>query len=66
MLPIPSDIELPPSTRLEQFCSFLAVYLMLMGWASLLLPRSWFVTLLRTAFPFLSENVERFREDDHD
>lgn len=66
MLPIPSDFELPPPSRLEQFCSFLAVYLMVLGWASLLLPRSWFMALLRIAFPFLPESLEQFREDDHD
>jgi hypothetical protein len=66
MLPIPSDIELPLPSRLEQYCSFLAVYLMVLGWASLLLPRSWFVTLLRIAFPFLPKSLEQFLEDDHD
>ena len=66
MLLISSNIQLLPSTRLEQFCSFLEIYLTLMGWASLPSPRSGFVTFFRTAFPFLSENVERFREDDHD
>lgn len=66
MLSFPTDVELPPPTRLEQFCSFLALYLMTLGWASLLLPRSWFVPLLTIAFPFLPENLEQFREDDHD
>jgi hypothetical protein len=66
MLPIPSDVELPLPSRLEQFCSFLAVYLMVLGWASLLLPRSSSVALVRIAFPFLPENLEQFREDDHD
>ena len=44
----------------------LAVYLIVLGWASLLFPRSWFVALLRIAFPFLPESLEQFREDDYD
>ena len=66
MLPFPSDLELPPPTQFEQFCSFLTLYFVLLGLASLLLPRSWFVALMRTAFPFLPENSEQFREDNHD
>ena len=66
MLPFPSDVELPPPTQSELFCSFLGLYLMLLGLASLLLPRSWFVALVRIAFPFLPESLEQFREDDHD
>ena len=66
MLQLPSDVELPPPTHLEQFCSFLAAYLMVLVWAALLLPRSWFVPLLRIAFPFLHESLEQFRGDDHD
>ena len=31
MLPFPSDVELPPPTQFEQFCSFLGLYLMLLG-----------------------------------
>ena len=66
MLPFPSDLELPPPTHFEQFCSFLALYFVLLGLASLLLPRPWFVALMKIAFPFLPENPERFREHDHD
>jgi hypothetical protein len=66
MLPFPSDLELPPPTQFEQFCSVLALYLLLLALCSLLLPRPWFVTLMRTAFPFLPESVEQFRENDHD
>jgi hypothetical protein len=66
MLPFPSDVELPPATQIEQFCSFLGIYLMLLGLASLLLPRSWFVALVRIAFPFPPESLEQFRENHHD
>ncbi len=66
MLPFPSDVELPPPTQIEQFCSFLGLYLMLLGLASLLLPRSWFVSQVRIAFPFLPESLAQFRENDHD
>ena len=66
MLPFPSDVELPPPTQIEQFCSFLGLYLMLLGLASLLLPRSWFVALVRIAFPFPPESLEQFRENHHD
>ena len=66
MLPFPSDIELPPPTQIEQFCSFVGLYLTLLGLASLLLPCSWFVALVRIACPFLPESLEQFRETDHD
>lgn len=66
MLPFPSDIELPPPTQIEQFCSFVGLYLTLLGLASLLLPCSWFVALVRIACPFLPESLEQFRENDHD
>ena len=63
MLPFPSDVELPPPTQFEQFSSFLALYLVLLGLSSLLLPRSWFLELMKIAFPFLPERVQ---EDNHD
>jgi hypothetical protein len=63
MLPFPSDLELPPPTQFEQFCSFVAFYLVLLGLASLLLPRPWFIALMKIAFPFLPETLQ---EDDHD
>ena len=66
MLLFPSDVEPPPPTQIEQFCSFLGLYLVLMGLASLLLPRTWFVALLKIAFRFLPEDFDRFRENDHD
>lgn len=66
MLPFPSDVELPPPTQFEQFCRFLVLYLTLLGWTSLVLPRPWFVRFLGIAFPFLPVSLERFREDDHD
>jgi len=66
MLPFPSDVELPPPTQIEQFCSFVGLYLTLLGLASLLLPRSWFAALVRIALPFLPESLEQFRENDHD
>lgn len=66
MLPFPSDLELPPPTQFEQFCSFLALYFVLLGLASLLLPRPSFVALMKIAFPFLPESLEHVREDDHD
>ena len=61
MLPTPSNVELPSRTRLEQFCGFLAVYLMVLGWASALLPRSWFMALMKIAFPFLPESLQEGR-----
>jgi hypothetical protein len=63
MLPFPSDVELPPPTQFEQFCSFLALYFVLLGLTSLLLPRRWFTALFRIAFPFLPERLE---DNDHD
>jgi len=66
MLPFPSDVELTPPTQIEQFCSFLGLCPSLLGLASLLLPRSWFVALVRIAFPFLPESLKQFRENDHD
>jgi len=63
MLPFPSDIELPSPTRFEQVASFLAAYLMILGWTSLLLPRAWFVALMKIAFPFLPETLQ---ENNHD
>ncbi len=64
MLPFPS--ELPPPTQFEQFSSLLVLYLLLLALGSLLLPRPWFVALMKIAFPFLPERLEDFREDDHD
>lgn len=66
MLLLPSDVKLPPPTQIERFCSFLALYLVLLGLASLLLPRTCLLSLLKTAFPFLPDDLNRFREDDHD
>jgi hypothetical protein len=63
MLPLPSEVELPPPTQFEQFCSFLALYLVLLGLTSFLLPRQWFVALMKIAFPFLPETLP---EDNHD
>lgn len=63
MLPFPSDIELPAPTQFMQFGSFLTLYFILLGLTSLLLPRHWFVTLVRIAFPFLPERLE---DNDHD
>jgi len=64
MLPFPSDVELLLPTQFEQFSSFLALYLTLLGYASLLLPHLWFLELLRIAFPFLPASLEHFREAD--
>jgi hypothetical protein len=66
MLLFPSDVEIPPLTQIEQFCSFLGLCLVLLGLASLLLPRSCFVAFMSIALPFLSESFEQLREDDHD
>ena len=63
MLPFPSEVELPPPTQFEQFCSFLALYFVLLCLGSLLLPRPWFVALMKIAFPFLPETLQ---EDNHD
>jgi hypothetical protein len=63
MLPFSSNVELPPPTQIEQFVSFLAVYLMLLAWTSLLLPRTWFMALIKIAFPFLPETLP---ENNHD
>jgi hypothetical protein len=65
MLLFPSDVELPFPTQIEQFCTF-GLYLTLLGLASLLLPRSWFLALVRIAFPFLPESLEQVRENNHD
>ena len=66
MLPFPPDLELPAPARFEQFCSVLALYLLLLALGTLLLPRPWFVALMKIAFPFLPERLEGFREDGHD
>ena len=63
MLPFPSVVELPPTNQFEQFCSFLAVYVMLLGLSSFLLPHPWFVALMKIAFPFLPKGL---REDNHE
>lgn len=63
MLPTLSNVELRSSTRLKRFCGFMAVYLMVLGWASAFSLRSWFMTLIKIAFPFLPESVQ---EDNHD
>jgi hypothetical protein len=63
MFPFPSDVELPPPTQIEQFVSFLAAYLMALAWTSLVLPRPWFMVLMKVAFPFLPET---FPENNHD
>ena len=61
MLPFSSDVELLLPTQIEQCCSFLGLYLMLLRLASLLLPRSCFAALMRTALPFLPESLQQFR-----
>ena len=66
MLLFPSGVELPAPTQIEQYCSFLALYLVLLGLASLLLPRTCLLSLLKIAFPFLPDELDQFREDDHD
>jgi len=66
MLPFPPGLELPPPTQFEQFSSLLVLYLLLLALGSLLLPRRWFLALMKIAFPFLPESLEQFREDDHD
>jgi hypothetical protein len=63
MLLFPSGVELPSPSQIEQFVSFLPVYLMLLAWASLLLPSPWFMVLRKIAFPFLHET---FWENNHD
>ena len=63
MLPFSSDVELPPPTQLEQLCSFVALYFVLLALGSLLLPRPCFMALMKIAFPFLPETL---REENHD
>jgi hypothetical protein len=63
MLPFPSDVELPPPTQFEQFCSFLALYFVLLALVSLFLPRPSFLALMKIAFPFLPETLP---EDHYD
>lgn len=63
MLPFPSVGELPPTNQFEQFCSVLGLSLMLLGLSSLLLPRPWFVALMKIAFPSLPESLQ---EDNHE
>jgi hypothetical protein len=66
MLLFPSGVELPAPTQIEQFCSFLALYLGLLGLASLLLPRICLLSLLKIAFPLLPDDLDQCREDDRD
>jgi hypothetical protein len=47
----------------KQFCSFLTLYLVLLCLGSLLLPRQWFLALMKIGFPFLPETLQ---EDNHD
>ena len=63
MLLTRSNFELQSPTRLQQFCGFLAVYLIVLGRASALLSCSWFMALTKIAFPFLPESLQ---EDNHD
>ena len=63
MLLFPSSVELPSRSQIEQFVSFLAVYLMLLAWASLLLPSPWFMVLVKIAFPFLPETLRENNDD---
>lgn len=63
MLLFPSGVELPPLTQIEQFVSFLTVYLMVLEWTSLFLPRPWFIGLMKIAFPSLPKNLQ---ENNHD
>lgn len=63
MLQTRSNVELQSPTRLEQFCAFPAVYLIVLGWASAPLSCSWFIALTKIAFPFLPESLQ---EDNHD
>lgn len=57
--PYPPGTALPVPTRFDQFVSFLAVYFVLVGLITLLLPRPWFAALFRIAFPFMPEKLKR-------
>lgn len=65
-LDAPPGTELPLPTHLQQICGFAVLYLLLLTLISFLLPRPWFVTLFRIAFPFMPESPEEFEEKNHD
>jgi hypothetical protein len=60
-VPFPPGTEIPPLSPFESFVSFFLAYLLLLGLFSLCLPRPWFVTIFRTAFPFMPERLEDFK-----
>lgn len=55
---LPSGIHLLPPTVVDQFCPFLVLYILLLAHIGLLLPRSWFISLFRIAFPFMPKGLE--------
>jgi hypothetical protein len=59
----PPGTEVRPPTHFNQICGFLVLYLLVLTLISFLLPRPWFVTLFRIAFPFMPEKLQ---ENDHD
>lgn len=63
MLLLPAGVEFPPPTEIEQFLSFFVEYLMVLACTSLLLPRPWFIALMKIAFPFLPENLQENNND---
>lgn len=62
--PIPPGTEIPPLGPVEGFFFFLMGYLLILGAASLCLPRPWFVAIFRLAFPFMPERLEDLDDKD--
>jgi hypothetical protein len=58
-VPLPSG-EIPSLTHFGQVCGFAVLYFLLLALLSFLLPRPWFVTLFKTAFPFMPDRFEDF------
>lgn len=60
----PSDIApgLDVPGAIGRFCAFFMLYLWALALIGFLLPRPWFVALLKVAFPFLPERLEDFND----
>ena len=57
--PLPPGSEIPPPSTAEQFFACLLLAAIAAGVISFFLPRPLFRKLLRVAFPFLPEHLER-------
>ena len=69
---VPFSLGPPPATELsrpnhfQQTCGFVVAYFFLLTLISFLLPRPWFVALLKIGFPFVPESLKDSEEKNHD